>query len=687
MPGLPRGLRLLNRDVSSVDDAREVIGKWVAAKARAEASPMRALQEAENPRLRRVLEQITGYRRDLTPTGEGAALDVERARAVQEEAELLGPIFEMAPSGVVEEGYHLAMADQLYGEAAEAMEAGLDWQAKVALLEGRMAQLTGRAAKRNGGQLYQEYLQEFNKVRARKGLSAVTADAIGANWNPQAPLWAEGWDVAGSPEAKKATWSALLGLHKSSLATDPFMPEFFKFYDRFLNYWKAQAVTSTGFILRNLLGGTWINMAIAGVDPGTTRKFAAIYWSAFHTGEGDTLLGVRRLLSEMIDAKAPTTRLPGVPKRLKFTKDRSLPLSDSMNFGIKTVDFDDLKTAERIFEGGYFSGGQVITEVERGVAKRAKLTAINPLTGGDMDVVFNPFSSEFAPFRAIRTANEQAEVVLRGTLAFDILKKGGTPADALDAVHTFHFNYADLAKGERIARRVIPFWKWQKSVIPLMVESVGRNPTAWDRLYQIKGELELHSKEEGVVPDYFLENMGIRLPWKINGYQSYAVPDMPFRDLNRLLKEPTSLTRMVAESSAPPVKSMLEMWAGKQFFADIPFTGRFQQVPPTYSNIPFLMDALKFAGKAKRNQRGEWRMRDNDLYLMDSWMPFMGRLRRMFPNEARYQRRVISTTLSTVFGTAVRINDQFEKRNQEIRNDRAFDEEWRELLDLEWRTR
>ena len=68
-------------------------------------------------------------------------------------------------------------------------------------------------------------------------------------------------------------------------------------------------------------------------------------------------------------------------------------------------------------------------------------------------------------------------------------------------------------------------------------------------------------------------------------------------------------------------------------------------------------------------------------------MPFMGRLRRMFPNEARYQRRVISTTLSTVFGTAVRINDQFEKRNQEIRNDRAFDEEWRELLDLVWRTR
>jgi hypothetical protein len=99
------------------------------------------------------------------------------------------------------------------------------------------------------------------------------------------------------------------------------------------------------------------------------------------------------------------------------------------------------------------------------------------------------------------------------------------------------------------------------------------------------------------------------------------------------------------------------------------------------------MQALALAGKAKKNKKGDYKMRDRDLYMMDSWMPFLARFRRLFPNEERYSRRVMSTVVSTVFGTQVRINDPHEKRNQMLRNDRAFDEKMRDLIDIEMRIR
>ena len=110
-------------------------------------------------------------------------------------------------------------------------------------------------------------------------------------------------------------------------------------------------------------------------------------------------------------------------------------------------------------------------------------------------------------------------------------------------------------------------------------------------------------------------------------------------------------------------------------------------MPHVYDKFPFLMQALDLAGKAKKNKKGEYKMRDQDLYMLDSWMPFLSRFRRMLPNEKRYSRRVAATVVSTVFGTQVRINDPHETRNQMIRNDRAFDEKMRDIIDIEMRVR
>jgi len=597
---------------------------------------------------------------------------------------------------------HLAYASEHYRTAQAAMVAGLDVEAQIATMQGRIRQLyaerdiargeyaavraAGEAAKeagekgvredvapklydgtRNDMDEFQAGLRKFNAARTRDLFGKALTEQTAAQWGPNTanPRWSRGWTAPLQNEDEATPLFEMLNaLFKTTSTTGDFSG-FLKWYDKFLNYWKAQAVSTPGFVLRNGLGGSWLSYAFGLMELGSTNKFAGTYFRAMRSGKGDAVAGIDGMIGRLGAGKKKTV---------------------GVGFGAR-VDVNELRTIKRVLESGIVGGGQVITEIDRSVAMRLFTESRNPLTGNPIDVVFNPASTEFAPFRFIRSSNEQMETVLRGALAFDVLQKGGSIGDAAGQVYKFHFNYADLTGTERKMRRIIPFWTWQKNVVPILVESLGKHPYAWGRLQQVKGNLELQSREEGVVPDYFLENMAIRLPWKINDYQSYWIPDLPFRDLNRLMKEPTSITRVFAESAAPPVKVPLEIWAGKQFFADLPFSGRYQQVPHVYDKFPFLMQALDLAGKAKKNKKGEYKMRDQDLYMLDSWMPFLARFRRMLPNEKRYSRRVASTVVSTVFGTQVRINDPHETRNQMIRNDRAFDEKMRDIIDIEMRVR
>jgi hypothetical protein len=656
----------------TVDALLARIERWAEARFAEQQVPLAQLETVDNPRMRAILEELTGYTREGGPaTGRLPSNMVMGAHLADE-----GP---MPAAGMVERAFLTQEAAGQFAAAAQLSEEGATLSAEIALLEGRMHQLASQVITRRGAintDGYQAYIKRFEEPRTVRGFQDAVFDGASSQFNGAVPFWGEGWDIAGSAEARLATWDALVKLNEAAVGPKNF-PTFLKNYDKFMNYWKAQAVSTPGFIIRNMMGGTWINYAIGGVDFGTTHKFAGMYWRALQAGQGDAKEGIRLILNQA-----------------KQNKVKSI---DVGLFGVKKTSLADWEIMQQVFEGGVFSGGQVITEVERGLAHRG-VTSFTPgermgkalpvKPGQSIDVVWNPASVEFVPFRAVRTMNEQAEVVMRGTLAFDTLKKGGSLTDAVDNVFRLHFNYADLTRFERqVARRVIPFWKWQRSVLPLMAESVGRNPTAWTRLFHLKGEMELTSKpERNAVPDYYLEQLGMRLPWKINGNQTYWVPDFPFKDFLRLGKEPQDLVRMFAESAGPPVKLPLEIWAKKQFFADIPFSGRFQQVPPVYRNIPFLMEGLSLVGKAKKNRSGEWKMRDHDIYNMESWVPFLARFRRLFPDEDRYKRRQVSTVLSVVFGTQVRINDKYEQRNQMLRNDRAFAKTWQDIYDLELRT-
>ena len=461
--------------------------------------------------------------------------------------------------------------------------------------------------------------------------------------------WFQGYSAVNAGEMGELFQNALQAAAK---VNDPKeMGEFLTKYGQFVNWWKSQAVMTPGFVLRNGQGGVFINTQLAGVEMGMHSKVAAMAVMANRAGNGDMVAGARLLR----DA-GKSTQLDNV-------------------FGVgRRVSAREWSVFHDMADSGIVRGGQAWSEVADASAELGQ--------GG----TWSPFSVQFHGARKVRRGNEKMEFVLRGALAFDALaNKGKSIDEAWDLVRKFHFDYSELTNAETRIKLVVPFMKWQKSVLPILVESFGKNPKAWGRLQQLKGEMELTSEEEGLVPDYFGESLGIRMPFKFQGSRVYALPDLPFKDLARYLKEPTSPMRTVAEGMIPFVKLPVEIWSGKRVFADIPFSGRYQQVPASYGMIPGLMPILESLGKAKKNKRGEYKMRDRDIYIMDQFTPLFGRLRRLFPNEESKQRRLLSTWISTMTGTGLRTNDPREKLNQWYRLQRQVAKDIEDMADIESR--
>lgn len=461
------------------------------------------------------------------------------------------------------------------------------------------------------------------------------------------------------------------------------MGEFWKRYDKFLTWWKAQAVTSPGFFMRNQMGGMWINNQMNEVPMHTHAR-------------------VREIRKIIVNADPSRNPLNGLDSLIAKGKPVKLKGPIRALGGSPTVSIDELKTFKSWFETGMAGQGQVTQEIGSlvdplaGARQQVKTPWRRDAVGGAFaEGSYNPFDSKFKPMNWVRARNADSEFMLRGALAHHNMMVGGSVEEAWTAVTKYHFDYGDLTMGERRIKKVIPFWTWQKSVLPLLLESVGKNPKMWGRLQQVKGELELSSPSEHLVPHWFGENMGMRLPFTSGGNRVYVMPDLPFRDLNKITKEmgnPFDVkglvegsARLSLESALPPIKFPIELMLGSQVFGGIPFDGRYQQAP-IYEKIPGLAEALVFTGLAKRAKNGRIAMTDQSIYAMDQMSPLLGRLRRLFPTEEKKQETAFTTWINTFFGAGIRANTSRMKNNEIMRRQREFAEQWQQNIDVEWRT-
>ena len=437
--------------------------------------------------------------------------------------------------------------------------------------------------------------------------------------------------------------------------------EYLQKYDKVHNWLKAQLVATPGFVMRNLLGGA-TNMWFKDISPLEIIRTGKMMQQAYKAGEGDLIIGVRLMSQKNADS-------------LAWMRMRDL------------------------VDSGAHAGGQAASAVDVGIVGRSRgdfFVGQKTMQKPGVRVVYDPLSPEFTPFAAVRHANTFAEEAMRLATGMHAMKVWGDSVDeAIYLIHKLHFDYGKLSDFERKGmRRAFPFYTWTRNNLPLQAEFMAKHPAKYNRLFSLKREMERNTPEEGTVPHYFLEPFGIRLPFQIMGAQIYSVPDTPFQDLLRY--DPSlggigSTIEQFVSQTTPIAKVPVEYWAGKQVFAGIPFTERYQQVPAVMQKVPGLMNALEQIGWSKRNKQGEWKMQDNRIYLVGNLMPFMGVLQRAIPGlpgrEKRKQERYISSLISTLAGLSMRMNTKYEQQSERVRREIERYLNQRDTGDIEWRTR
>ena len=403
---------------------------------------------------------------------------------------------------------------------------------------------------------------------------------------------------------------------------------FWNGWDKFQNYLKAAMIATPGFVNRNIMGA-FFNAWLDGVNPAEMLRSAR--------------------MTKQVWSHANQRNVTFIAAARELAKDDAL--------------FNDYVG---LLERGVRGGGQAVTAVEMqqtmGGLKTLDYVFGMPGTKKLGRVTFAPWSARFAPYQAVRAANGWAEDMIRLGVGMDTLKNGGSFDDALGRIAKSQFDYGELTAFEQEwMRRFVPFYTWTRKNVPYQLKQLGAHPYKYNRLMAAKRNLELGTKEEGVVPDYYLEPFGIRMPFSRKGATVYSVPDLPFQDLLRLdptgAKGPGGSLRALLWQLSPMVKTPIEVLTKHQMGAGIPFRGDYQTVPKPMLAMGFLMPLLSTVGMAKKDPlSGEWRMRDHHIYAVGNILPTLGQLRRIWPNEERYQKRQLTALMSFFGGLNVQFN-------------------------------
>ena len=401
-------------------------------------------------------------------------------------------------------------------------------------------------------------------------------------------------------------------------------------WNKIQTYLKSAMIATPGFVQRNIFGA-FFNAWLDGVN-----------------------------LNEIVSSTMMTFRIA------REARDKNISFLRAARGLAKSTDDANLRSYVKLLEVGVRGGGQAVSAVELGIGlrnARSMEMLVGRRTGGgkQYSVSLKPWSPRFAPYQAVRTVNSWVEDVVRLGVGMDTLRYGGSVDDALARIAKSQFDYDELTQFERKwMKSIFPFYTWTRKNVPYQLQQIMKHPSKYNKLLSAKRNLELGTESEGVVPDYFLEPFGVRLPFAAKGGTVYTAPDIPFQDLGRY--DPfqrggwKKATTTLLSSASPILKAPLEVAFGKQVFNGIPFSGRYQKAPAAISGVPFVMDALSMSGVAVRSPSGEWKMRDHHIYLITNALPTIGLIRRIFPNEPKYQRNLTRSLLSTMFGMSANFN-------------------------------
>lgn len=407
-----------------------------------------------------------------------------------------------------------------------------------------------------------------------------------------------------------------------------------RLYDHVMSRWKAYALLTPGTSFRNLFGGLF-NNGLYGVDRKVYDAFPLDY------------LRYRR---------------GGIGAVSEQWRDGWQVMTEHGVFDPTSVrDLADVTPDGRAVGAGLLG---------------ERLQRVDPTALGNVALATNA-----KVFRGV-------EDVLRGTLFLDAYRKSGSVEHALEMVERYHFNYErSLSTFERaVSRRAVPFYTWTRLNFPLQIEEMIRRPGNYTAYLHAKRNIEQGVPEDSVVPSYYDTLLAIRLPLtNAKGERQYATPDLPFRDLS----EQFDLNKVIGQLSFA-IKVPLEVAAGKQFYSEIPFRQFSDKAPAAWAPILPLLVAVdgKFGlPKVRRHKDGSYLISDKDAYKIEQALPLLGKLRRLVPNESRYQNRVMSTWLSFAFGIGMRTLDDPTKFGELSRRNEAVGRIVKDLKERGYQTK
>jgi len=433
-------------------------------------------------------------------------------------------------------------------------------------------------------------------------------------------------------------------------------------WDQFQTYLKSAMIATPGFVNRNIFGA-FFNAWLDDVNPAEIIR-------SWH---------MTRQVAQQ--ARREGTDFYTTAKRMAQSDDR-------------------FKQYVELLEVGVRGGGQAVSSVELElglrnarnlemlIGRKDGMARLGTGRGSPWSMTWAPWSPQFFPYQSIRSVNSWVEDIVRLGVGMDTMRWGGSVDDAIARIAKSQFDYDELTNFERTwMRRFFPFYTWTRKNVPYQLNQLARNPAKYNKLLAAKRSLELGTEDEDIVPDYFLEPFGVRLPFSHKGATVYSAPDFPFQDLARydpFRKGPKQTIQNVLSMLTPILKAPLETGMGKQIYSGVPFTGRYQLAPAAITSVvPGMKQALQGIGWIKQSADGTWKMRDHHIYIVTNMLPSLGVIRRLAPNEPKYQRSLLRSIMSTLGGMSVSFNTDVAKNNwlTNLRYERQEQrQDWKDMI-------
>jgi hypothetical protein len=231
---------------------------------------------------------------------------------------------------------------------------------------------------------------------------------------------------------------------------DPvFVREMRRFTGRYTQFFKAWALATPGYHVRNSITNAFMMIA-AGGRPAFLAEGAAEYNALY------------RAMREGITADRYIANLP--PERAKVVQDAYDAMLGSGVGQIEEVDFST-----------------------------AGLLTNNPWT------------------RLNRRAGVWVESHTRFMLAYDSVRQGLDVNAATARTRKFLFDYEDISKLDATMRSIVPFWMWTSRILPLTIQNVYMNPRPYQWYASLRRNLEDKEGTKSL-PQYLLEAGAFALP-------------------------------------------------------------------------------------------------------------------------------------------------------------------------------